>query len=221
VIPRKHKIKKVTEARPYTDKDLEFLWELVLASNDFALILAFAIGEECGLRAGETCNIRLSDIDPDEKTIFVRLPTKNGESRTVLYHDKVSKYLPLWLKQRNPACPHDHLIHGKMLAIHSTDELDKRFKKLLRTKPSPAAFLYHRLRHSWATRLMNTGMSLPVLMQLGGWKYLSSLQKYLKVLPTTVREQYEQAYQKMQEQRELCMDETMSFMEFARLEGAV
>lgn len=222
VIPREHKMTKVTEPRPYTDKDLEFLWALVLASNDFALILAFAIGEECGLRGGETCNIRLSDIDQDKKTIFIRLPTKNKQSRTVLYYDKVAEHLPRWLKKRNPACPHDHLIHGEMLAFHDTTGLDKRFKKLLRTKLSPEAFLYHRLRHSWATRLMNTGkMSLPVLKQLGGWKTLSSLEKYVKILPETLRKEYEESYQKIQEHEEEEPEETMSFMDFVSMDVAV
>ena len=60
VIPRFHSQRGApTEARPYTDKDLAFIWAIVESSDDVALKLAFAIGKECGLRVGEVCNIRL------------------------------------------------------------------------------------------------------------------------------------------------------------------
>jgi integrase len=85
------------EARPYKDNDLAAIWECVVDSDRSELMLAFSIGEECGLRIGEVCNIRLSDIDQQAQTIYVRLPTKNKKPRTVPYHEKVKKYLAQWL----------------------------------------------------------------------------------------------------------------------------
>lgn len=60
--------------------------------------------------------------------------------------------------------------------------LRDRFHDVLGTESEPAAsFEFHRLRHTWATRMINNHMSLPVLQKLGGWKSLKSLQIYAKV----------------------------------------
>jgi len=50
--------------------------------------------------------------------------------------------------------------------------------------------------------LLNCGMNMPFLQKLGGWKHLGSMQKYLRILPETIRREYQAAYKKMQEQVE-------------------
>lgn len=219
VIPRRHYV-KVGEAapRPYNDADHAAIWALVEASGKSELMLAFAIGEECGLRVGEVANIRLADVDLRAQKIFVRLPTKNNRTRSVPFHDKVKKYLALWLERRSEHCPTDHLLHNKADHCFNQTQLDGWYKKLLRDKGEPAAsFHFHRLRHSWATRLMNNGMELAVLKELGGWRNWNSMQRYIKVLPATVRRQYESAYKKLQDKQDSAEDECLSLLEFAAM----
>jgi integrase len=219
VIPRIHSQRCApTEARPYTDKDLAFIWDIVEGSDDVALKLAFAIGKECGLRVGEVCNIRLDDVHQDKQQIFVRLPTKNGRTRTAPYHSDVAKYFKLWLAKRSPACGTDHLLHSRALVRFITGTMSSHFKKLLEHHPAPACdFKFHRCRHTWATRLMNNGMELAVLKVLGGWVSWNSMQKYIRVLDVTVRRQYEESYQKLQEQLESEDSETLSLLDFASM----
>jgi integrase len=220
VVPRIHNQRCApAEARPYNDRDLETIWNRVEASGKPELMLAFAIGEECGLRVGEVANIRLSDVDERAQTIFVRLPTKNMRTRTVPYHGKVKKYLNLWLAKRDPQCADDHLLYNNAFHCFNGNQLDARFKQLLSKEPDPAgSFHFHRLRHTWATRLMNNGMELAVLKELGGWEKWNSMQRYIKVLENTVRHQYEAAYTKLQEQLESGGDEAMSLMDFVLME---
>jgi integrase len=209
------------EARPYNDRDLNMIWECVERTGKLQLMLAFAIGEECGLRIGEVQNIRLSDIDASAQTIFVRLPTKNKRTRTVPFHCKVKKYLELWLAKRNPDCTHDHLLHNNASKPFTGTHFDAWFKKALSKAPDPAcAFKFHRLRHSWATRLMNNGMELAVLKELGGWQSWSSMQRYIKVLDSTVRGQYEASYARLQEKQESGEDEAISLVDFALMNAA-
>ena len=66
---------------------------------------------------------------------------------------------------------------------------------------------------------MNNGMELAVLKVLGGWKNWNSMQKYIKVLDTTVRSQYEASYRKLHEQPEAGSHETLSLLDFAMLES--
>lgn len=201
--------------QPYEDAEIAHLWRIVEATNDTQLKLMFAIGEESGLRNSEVCNIRLEDINLVKQTIYVRLPTKNGEPRTVHFHKKVKKYLKQWLEERDPRCDHDHLFHTVLLTPAKWC-LDTWFRSLYSKLPEPAAsFEFHRLRHTWATRLVNAGMELPVLQQLGGWKSLRSVQIYAKIRKTTVDRQYEAAYAAIEQELEAVEEESVSLVDFA------
>jgi len=217
VIPRIHSQRGAsTSARPYSDRDLAAVWGAVGDTGNLQLMLAFAIGEECGLRIGEVCNLRLGDFDSAAQTLFVRLPTKNMRTRTVPYHDKVKHYLKVWLAQRDPGCPTDHVFHNRALHCHKGSHFNAWFRNALRQYGEPASvFKFHRLRHTWATRLMNNGMELAVLKELGGWESWNSMQKYIRVLPSTVRAQYESAYRVLQEQATSQEEESISLVDFA------
>ena len=51
----------------------------------------------------------------------------------------------------------------------------------------------HRLRHTFATRLINQGVSLLSLQKLLGHKFLHTTQRYARVYDATVQEQFQQA----------------------------
>jgi integrase len=220
VRPRIHNPKRApSQPRPYSDEEIRALWRELEAAGDLSLLLAFAIGEECGLRISEVANIRMSDLDTEHQRIHVRLPTKNQMTRQVPYHDKVAELLAAWLKQRDPDVPHDHLLHTMKLKVaYNQNRLDVLFRRVFSSKPTLSGpFRFHRLRHTWATRLMNNGMELSTLKQLGGWISLGGMQGYIRVQPETIRRQYEAAYAKLQEKLESEPEETVSLLEFAKL----
>ena len=220
VRPRIHSPKRTPhQPRPYSDEEIKTLWNHLEAADELSLLLAFAIGEECGLRIGEVANIRLADVDVEHQKIHVRLPTKNQRTRDVPYHDKVATLLAEWLKQRDPNVPHDHLLHTKKLkTAYDQNRLDNRFRQVFSGGPEPCgSFRFHRLRHTWASRLMNFGVELAVLKELGGWVSWGGMQGYVRVLPETIRRQYEAAYAKLQEQRDSDPEETLSLLDFAKL----
>jgi site-specific recombinase XerD len=216
VIRKFHKQKSHQNApRPFSDEQIAAAWQTVENTGDVALMLAFAIGEECGLRGGETSNVRLSDVDTEHQTIHVRLPTKNGVERTVPYHDKVARCLDLWRPLRNAKCGHDHLLHGERGAAWNIRSLDGRFSDVfLQISANAIKFCYHRLRHTWATRLYNAGMDLAVLQKLGGWLCLATLQVYVQVKPETISRQYEQAYEEMKKRSQEPAEEIISMDDF-------
>jgi site-specific recombinase XerD len=197
--------------RPYKDGEINAIREQVEQSGKIQLMLAFSIGLECGLRVGEVANIRLSDVDLEAHQIIVRLPTKNKRTRTVPFHSEVER---LYLKQRNPNSVHDHLLLNKASNPFTGGLLDAWFNNALLNAPEPAAsFHFHRLRHTWATRLMNNGMELAVLKVLGGWESWNSMQRYIRVLDSTVQAQYEASYAKLQMKEESDEGEVISLMD--------
>lgn len=206
------------DPRPLEVEDIALGWELLADSGDVALMLAFAIGEECGLRGGETCNIRVQDVDTVRRTILVRLPTKNGVERTVPYHDKVAHYLTVWATQRNSECGHDHLLHGPRNAPFTIHALDERLRRIFTGVPMTSGwFVYHRLRHTWASNLYNSGMDLAVLQKLGGWLCLATLQVYVQVKKEKIEREYQQAYERMKLRQQASSEETISMEEFLRM----
>ncbi|MGA8087441.1 MAG: site-specific integrase [Terracidiphilus sp.] len=165
--------------------------------------------------------ILLASVAVFSSIVYIRLPTKNDSARTVQFHERVRKYLALWLEQRNPNCGHDHLLHSQYSGsrFFTTQTLSAWFKRILRSFPEPAcSFHFHRLRHSWATRLMNNGIALMVLKILGGWKSWTSLERYILVLPATIKRQYEQSYAKLQEEQESGTEEAMSLFDYALMD---
>jgi len=206
------------DPRPLEAEDLALGWRLLVDNGDVALMLAFAIGEECGLRGSETCNIREQDVDTVHRTILVRLPTKNGVERTVPYHDKVAHYLALWKKQRNSECGHDHLLHGPRNAPLTIHSLDKRLSRIFAGVPmTRGGFVYHRLRHTWASNLYDSGMDLAVLQKLGGWLCLATLQVYVQVRKEKIEHQYQQAYERMKLRQQEPAEEIISMEQFLRM----
>jgi site-specific recombinase XerD len=216
VIARIHGSTNRNTRQPYDEIQMSTLWQTVEVSGNTQLKLMFAIGEESGLRSGEVCNIRLADINLDRQSLYVRLPTKNKTPRTVSFHNKVKKYLMQWLSERDPRCVHDHLFHTDALTPVANSLSSRWFKRLYGKLPEPAAsFEFHRLRHSWATNLINAGMELPVLQQLGGWKSLSSVQIYAKIRKSTVERQYRSAYDAIEQKLNSPQEETLSLTDFA------
>jgi integrase len=137
------------QPRPFTIEESARLWNLLKEHGDLVLLASFAIGTECGLRVGEVCNIRLGDIDLRSQKIFVRLPTKNMETRTVPFDNQVAKYARLWLKHRRQDCKHDHFIHGDRGGAYESSDLNGRFRRFFNGHPDALAiFKFHRCRHT-------------------------------------------------------------------------
>lgn len=207
--------------RPLTEDEVSTYWEVLVATGDVRLMLAFAIGLESGLRGGETCNIRIPDVDKTEQSVLVRLPTKNGVERTVPYHDKVTYCLNLWESIRSKKCAHNHLIHGDRNATWNIHVLDEQFKRAFQNlQQRGVGFTYHRLRHTWASNLFNSGMDLAVLQKLGGWLCLASMEAYIRVLPETVRREYQEAWARLKERQQEPIEETLSMDQFVEMEIA-
>jgi hypothetical protein len=67
---------------------------------------------------------------------------------------------------------------------------------------------------------MNNGMELAVLKVLGGWEKWNSMQRYIRVLDSTIRSQYEASYAKLQEKMESGEEEIISLVDFALMDEA-
>ena len=202
--PRMHRLVKPERVpRPLTDQALAWIWRTLDEQGTLQQKLAVALGEEAGLRISEVCNLRISDIDMQGRRIFVRVPNKTDSERWALFHRKTRKLLGQWLNKRGLECGHDFLFLNNRNRPLTADRLAEQLRRVLAGRKLASSdrkqagtadhFIFHRLRHTLASRLADKGLSPTVIMNLLGWKSCRMLLQYVHIHPQKVRELYEEA----------------------------
>lgn len=134
-----------------------------------------------GMRCSELVAIRIGDIDMESKTI--RIAGKGAKERMVLFGDKAKKKVEQYLACERPH-PHDSseklfLNHqGNGLTSRSVQRIIEMFRQFLKID---RPITPHKIRHSFATHMLNQGVDLRVVQELLGHKTLSSTEKYTHV----------------------------------------
>lgn len=136
-----------------------------------------------GVRCSELVNMRLQDVDFHNKSVMVF--GKGRKSRVVLFGDKAKKIVERYLKEERPFLANeksrDYLFlnyAGGKITTRSVQRICEMFRKFLKVgrKLTP-----HKLRHSFATHLLNQGVDLRVVQELLGHKTLATTQIYTHV----------------------------------------
>jgi len=134
-----------------------------------------------GVRCSELINIKLSSIDMINKTI--RIIGKGNKERIVLFGQKAKERVERYLDLERPQpYSHDEYLFlnpgGTQLTSRSIQRIVAMFRSLLQVdrKITP-----HKLRHSFATHLLNQGADLRIVQELLGHKTLASTEKYTHV----------------------------------------
>ena len=151
-----------------------------LALRNAALVeLVYA----CGLRSAEAVGLDLADVDLDREQVHVR--GKGGKERLVPLGEEAAWRVGRWLRDGRPqlargACDALFLsVRGRRLDTSS----------LRRLFPHP-----HRLRHAYATHLLEGGADLRTIQELLGHASLSTTQIYSHVDARRLRRVYDRAH---------------------------
>lgn len=144
-----------------------------------------------GVRVGELVHIKLSDIQMDSKTIHIL--GKGNKERLVSFGDYAKDALLLYLedgrkqllKTENDFLFLNHL--GQPLTERGVRyALDQMIKQTsIQKKISP-----HRIRHSFATHLLNEGCDLLTVQKLLGHQSIAATQIYTHVSTDRLKEVY-------------------------------
>jgi site-specific recombinase XerD len=136
-----------------------------------------------GLRSAEAVGLDLQDVDFDQELVHVR--GKGGKERTVPLGEEAALQLARYLRDGRP-----QLARGAENAVF----LSARGRRLdtstlRRLTPNP-----HRLRHAFATHLLEGGADLRVIQELLGHSSLSTTQIYSHVDGRRLRRVYDKAH---------------------------
>jgi site-specific recombinase XerD len=137
-----------------------------------------------GLRSAEAVGVDLGDVDFEQELVHVRR-AKGGKERVIPLGEEAAYWLVRYLRDARPA-----------LATGANDAffLSARGRRLdtstlRRIVPHP-----HRLRHAFATHLLDGGADLRTIQELLGHSSLSTTQVYSHVDPRHLRRVYDRAH---------------------------
>lgn len=169
-------------SEPYDDTGNMHKYGEMLAQRDRALLVVFYA---CGLRRNEGYHLDVGDVDLDRKCVHVR-KGKARKERFVPFNDTNARYLSEYihegrlqlLRSRNEGALFV-TVNGKRQGDQSLairlEQLQLRSDDQ-RMKERPITL--HGLRHSIATHLLQSGMSLEMIARFLGHSSLESTQIY-------------------------------------------
>ncbi len=134
-----------------------------------------------GVRCSELVNICIQDIDMDAKTI--RILGKGKKERIVLFGEKAHKKIIEYYAIERPAIENQQEplflnYRYEKLTPRSVQRIIKMFRSFLHIE---RPLTPHKLRHSFATHLLNQGADLRAVQELLGHKTLATTEKYTHV----------------------------------------
>jgi hypothetical protein len=144
----------------------------------------------CGLRLNEARELRLGDLDWNERTLRVRGETsKSRRDRLVDVPADVAAVLHRYARdhragERSDDAPLFTTRSGKAFTL---DGFGKVFTKI-KERSGIVDFSAHLLRHTWATNFRRAGSGdIFDLQEQGGWKRLEMVRRYTKQRPREER----------------------------------
>lgn len=137
----------------------------------------------CGLRSAEVVGLELADLDLEQRRLHVR--GKGGKHRIVPLGDEAADLVARYLRDARPT-----LARGAVDTIFLSVRgraLDTSVLRRLMANP-------HRLRHAYATHLLEGGADLRTIQELLGHSSLATTQVYSHVDARRLRKVYDYAH---------------------------
>ena len=149
----------------------------------------------CGLRISELCGLRVGDIDRSEQTVCVR--GKGKKERLVpIGRPALTAIENYWRTLLEAPAGLDPVFCSdtKKAGPLSPLQLSRRLKKYLAIAGLDPKLTPHKLRHSYATHLLDAGADLRSVQELLGHAHLITTQVYTHVTTERLKKAYDAAH---------------------------
>lgn len=193
--PKRYKLKDDTESFRALSEDefnqmLNYIKSLdINKSNNLSWSLAVCLFLDTGVRLSELLDLRFKNVDLDHDIILLD-HTKNGKKRYAFF-DTLSKDLLIKAKKKN----HEHVLwnYDKNKPIDKYS-LEHFFNKINRHVDSPYRIHAHRLRKTFATKLLRKGCPLTTISKLLGHQDIRQTMIYLEIDQVMLNKDYREFY---------------------------
>ncbi len=137
----------------------------------------------CGLRSAEVVGLHLADVDFEQEAVHVL--GKGGKERVVPLGDRAALAVATYLRKARPELARD--ANDALFISVRGRALDTSVLRRLIQNP-------HRLRHAYATHLLEGGADLRTIQELLGHASLSTTQIYSHVDARRLRRVYDNSH---------------------------
>lgn len=162
---------------PYNQKFLRYRNHAIFAMFLFA-----------GLRKNELLNLKLTDVDIENLSVFIR-QGKGNKDRIIPMNYTLSQSLNRYLihrKKQNKTCPEFFTSSNRNMGF--TQSGLKRLTNTLK-QASGISFTIHKLRHTFATLMLEGGCDIYSLSKMLGHSDIKTTTIYLSASPEHLRGQ--------------------------------
>lgn len=154
--------------------------------RDYAMLLTLI---DTGVRVGELCNMLLSDLDIDSRTIRIDQACKGRKERSVVFGQTTARAIRHYLRVRG------HHNSPYLWVTRDTPQPSRSLilqiiKRLGRAAGVPWLTV-HGLRHTCITSLVRSGLALPLVQQQAGHANISTTLGYTHLGIGDLKEQYD------------------------------
>ncbi|WP_411844418.1 tyrosine recombinase XerC [Salinicoccus sp. HZC-1] len=142
-----------------------------------------------GIRASELLSLKLSNIDFNHS--IIKVTGKGGKERVIPFGERASHALQNYIEAHRDAID----LCGSLWINHRNGPLTSRGLRYvldMMVKKSASDFHIHphKIRHSFATHMLNNGADLRAVQELLGHESLSTTQRYTHVSKEQLRKTY-------------------------------
>jgi site-specific recombinase XerD len=178
--------------RPVPEQDLKQFFAVIESVRDRAMFLLML---RCGLRIGEVADLHMADLYLDEDHPRLVVQGKSSRERSVYLSPQAEHALRAYLAERSSAaCDLVFLSYqNKGLSTTAIHNCLLKYREL-----AGIHLTAHRLRHSFATDLVNADAAVTSIQKLMGHRWIESTQVYILANDKQVCEDYYAACQKLE-----------------------
>lgn len=149
----------------------------------------------CGLRISELCGLRVEDINFGEQIVRVRGKGKK-ERLAPIGEPALKAVQTYWAQLLEPPMGAQTVFRAdtSKAAALSPLQLSRRLKRYLVIAGLDPSLTPHKLRHSYATHLLDAGADLRSVQELLGHAHLATTQVYTHVTTERLKKAYDAAH---------------------------
>jgi site-specific recombinase XerD len=191
---------RVKEARtivePLTVEQVNELLGSLRRYRDLAIAYLMLL---CGLRSQEVLNLRVSDIDLEDRRL--RVQGKGGKERAVPVPPLLLKVIAKYSRLERPRSKSTQVFLVMQGAKKGQPMTRAGLRKVFRTRrkrPALANANPHRLRHTFGTDMARSGVRLPILQRMMGHAFAETTLQYVNISMVDVAAEFHRAAAKLE-----------------------
>lgn len=155
----------------------EEIKRMLAVTKNFKHRLLIKMLYSSGLRVSECVNLKINDLDLDERLGIVR-SGKGKKDRNMILSENLVSDLRLYLNKRKDDNPNVFHVKDRALSVRQAQKIVQEAAKKAKVKKR---VFCHALRSSFATHLLEAGTDIRVIQELLGHASVATTQQYTAV----------------------------------------